>query len=141
MWRARDAQVPMGHMGDAWDVANAALFLASDESKYVTGIELVVDGGITLQGGLMRRLDIDASGKRAPSPAQLGFTRVGSWASIFVEVGYIRLRWERVGVRGYALSIGHNPLPGLLRNPTSPSGRGEHATRRTSSLRASPCRD
>ena len=49
MWRARDAQVPMGHMGDAWDVAMAALFLASDESKYVTGIELVVDGGITLK--------------------------------------------------------------------------------------------
>ena len=49
MWRARDAQVPMGHMGDAWDVANAALFLASDESKYVTGIELVVDGGITVK--------------------------------------------------------------------------------------------
>jgi NAD(P)-dependent dehydrogenase (short-subunit alcohol dehydrogenase family) len=49
MWSARDAQVPMGHMGDAWDVANAALFLASDESKYVTGIELVVDGGVTLK--------------------------------------------------------------------------------------------
>jgi NAD(P)-dependent dehydrogenase (short-subunit alcohol dehydrogenase family) len=49
MWRARDAQVPMGHMGDAWDVANAALFLASDESSYITGIELVVDGGITLK--------------------------------------------------------------------------------------------
>jgi NAD(P)-dependent dehydrogenase (short-subunit alcohol dehydrogenase family) len=49
MWRARDAQVPMGHMGDAWDVAHAALFLASDESRYVTGIELVVDGGITLK--------------------------------------------------------------------------------------------
>ena len=49
MWRTRDAQVPMGHMGDAWDVANAALFLASDESKYITGIELVVDGGITLK--------------------------------------------------------------------------------------------
>ena len=41
----RDAQVPMGHMGDAWDVAYAALFLASDEAKYVTGAELVVDGG------------------------------------------------------------------------------------------------
>src|SRR6267378_1304067 len=51
MWRARDAQVPMGHMGDAWDVANAALYLASDESRYVTGIELVVDGGITLKAG------------------------------------------------------------------------------------------
>lgn len=51
MWRARDAQVPMGHMGDAWDVANAALFLASNESKYVTGIELIVDGGITVKAG------------------------------------------------------------------------------------------
>jgi NAD(P)-dependent dehydrogenase (short-subunit alcohol dehydrogenase family) len=37
----------MGHMGDAWDVANAALFLASDESRYITGVELVVDGGLT----------------------------------------------------------------------------------------------
>jgi NAD(P)-dependent dehydrogenase (short-subunit alcohol dehydrogenase family) len=51
MWRARDAQVPMGHMGEAWDVANAALFLASDESRYITGIELVVDGGITCKSG------------------------------------------------------------------------------------------
>jgi NAD(P)-dependent dehydrogenase (short-subunit alcohol dehydrogenase family) len=38
-------------MGDAFDVANAALLLASDESKYVTGIELVVDGGITCKAG------------------------------------------------------------------------------------------
>ena len=51
MWRARDAQVPMGHMGDGFDVANAALFLASDELRYVTGIELVVDGGITCKSG------------------------------------------------------------------------------------------
>jgi NAD(P)-dependent dehydrogenase (short-subunit alcohol dehydrogenase family) len=49
MWRARDSQVPMGHMGEAWDVAYAAVFLASDESRYVTGIELIVDGGITLK--------------------------------------------------------------------------------------------
>ena len=48
MMRTRDRQVPMGHMGEAWDVANAALFLASDRAKYVTGLELVVDGGITL---------------------------------------------------------------------------------------------
>jgi NAD(P)-dependent dehydrogenase (short-subunit alcohol dehydrogenase family) len=48
MIRLRDAQCPMGHMGDAWDVANAALFLASDEAKYITGAELVVDGGISL---------------------------------------------------------------------------------------------
>jgi len=43
----RDAQCPMGHMGTAWDVAYAALFFASDESKYVTATELVVDGGIS----------------------------------------------------------------------------------------------
>ncbi|KAK0123901.1 hypothetical protein ONS95_008893 [Cadophora gregata] len=42
----RNEQVPMGRMGDAWDVANAALFLASDEAKYITGQKIVVDGGI-----------------------------------------------------------------------------------------------
>ena len=49
MWRTRDEQCPMGHMGNAWDVAHAALFLASDEARYITGIELPVDGGITLK--------------------------------------------------------------------------------------------
>jgi NAD(P)-dependent dehydrogenase (short-subunit alcohol dehydrogenase family) len=45
--RKRDAMVPLGKMGDAWDVAYAALFLASDEAKYLTGAQLVVDGGLT----------------------------------------------------------------------------------------------
>ena len=43
----RHNQVPMGHMGDAWDVAHAVLFLAADESRYITGQQIVVDGGIT----------------------------------------------------------------------------------------------
>jgi NAD(P)-dependent dehydrogenase (short-subunit alcohol dehydrogenase family) len=49
MVAVRDAQCPMGRMGDAWDVAHAALFLASDEARYITGIELPVDGGITVK--------------------------------------------------------------------------------------------
>jgi NAD(P)-dependent dehydrogenase (short-subunit alcohol dehydrogenase family) len=43
----RDAKSPTGKMGTAWDVAHAALFLASDEAAYVNAIQLVVDGGIT----------------------------------------------------------------------------------------------
>ena len=40
----RAARVPMGHMGTAWDTAYAALFLASDEAKFVSGVILPVDG-------------------------------------------------------------------------------------------------
>jgi len=47
MIEVRNNQCPMKRMGDAWDVAYAALFLASDEAKYITGAQLVVDGGIT----------------------------------------------------------------------------------------------
>jgi NAD(P)-dependent dehydrogenase (short-subunit alcohol dehydrogenase family) len=49
--RGREARVqrcPMGRQGTPWDIANAALFLASDESAYVTGLEMVVDGGVSL---------------------------------------------------------------------------------------------
>ena len=42
----RDGKVPLrGKMGSAWDVANAALFLASDEANFITGVALPVDGG------------------------------------------------------------------------------------------------
>lgn len=43
----RNALCPTGAMGNAWDVAYASLFLASDEARYITGQTLVVDGGIT----------------------------------------------------------------------------------------------
>ena len=44
--KAIEADIPMKKMGDVTDVAYAALYLASDEAKYLTGIELTVDGGI-----------------------------------------------------------------------------------------------
>ena len=49
---ARNAKVPLkGKMGTAWDVANAALFLASDEAQFITGITLMVDGGVHCRVG------------------------------------------------------------------------------------------
>jgi NAD(P)-dependent dehydrogenase (short-subunit alcohol dehydrogenase family) len=45
MVRQRNESCPMGRMGTAWDVANAAVFLASDEAGYITGQCLAVDGG------------------------------------------------------------------------------------------------
>jgi NAD(P)-dependent dehydrogenase (short-subunit alcohol dehydrogenase family) len=48
----RDAKVPLRKkMGTAWDVANAALFLASDEADFVTGVTLPVDGGASVRRG------------------------------------------------------------------------------------------
>ena len=48
----RDARVPLRRkMGTAWDIAYAALFLASDEANFITGVTLPVDGGGSLRGG------------------------------------------------------------------------------------------
>jgi NAD(P)-dependent dehydrogenase (short-subunit alcohol dehydrogenase family) len=48
----RHAQCPTGKMGDAWDIAHAVLFLVSDEARYITATEIVVDGGLTAGSGL-----------------------------------------------------------------------------------------
>ncbi|HYO02789.1 MAG TPA: SDR family oxidoreductase [Mycobacterium sp.] len=47
VWRHLDESTPRGRIGDAWDTAGAAVFLASDESAYITGTTLVVDGGLS----------------------------------------------------------------------------------------------
>ena len=48
----RDARVPLrARMGTGWDVANAALFLASDEANFITGVALPVDGGALVKIG------------------------------------------------------------------------------------------
>jgi NAD(P)-dependent dehydrogenase (short-subunit alcohol dehydrogenase family) len=45
----RKKRIPLAFAGDGRDTANAALFLASDEAKFVTGTEIVVDGGMTVR--------------------------------------------------------------------------------------------
>ena len=47
--KSRLKRIPIGFMGDGRDTANAALFLASDEARFVTGTEIVVDGGMTVR--------------------------------------------------------------------------------------------
>ena len=48
-WKRKAALHPLGHFGEPIDIANAVLFLASDESRFMTGAEMVVDGGYTAQ--------------------------------------------------------------------------------------------
>ncbi len=49
--KQRIGRIPLGFMGDGRDTANAALFLASDEARFITGTEIVVDGGMTVRCG------------------------------------------------------------------------------------------
>jgi NAD(P)-dependent dehydrogenase (short-subunit alcohol dehydrogenase family) len=48
--RAYGERIPLGRIGDAEEVADAAVFLASDAARYVTGEQLVVDGGLVVNG-------------------------------------------------------------------------------------------
>ena len=50
--QARHKLSPTGRMGTAWDVANAAVFLASDDAAYINGVELPVDGGLHAKAGV-----------------------------------------------------------------------------------------
>ena len=47
--RQRQSRIPLGFMGDGRDTAAAVLFLASDEARFITGTEIVVDGGMTIR--------------------------------------------------------------------------------------------
>jgi NAD(P)-dependent dehydrogenase (short-subunit alcohol dehydrogenase family) len=49
--KTRQGRIPLGFMGDGTDTANAILFLASDEARFITGTEIVVDGGMTVRCG------------------------------------------------------------------------------------------
>jgi NAD(P)-dependent dehydrogenase (short-subunit alcohol dehydrogenase family) len=63
--RVRRAIAPLGIEGDAWDIAQAALFLAGPESRFISGITLPVDGGVTVVGPLAAYERVTAE---APAP-------------------------------------------------------------------------
>jgi len=70
----RHQQVPMGRKGDAWDVAHAVLFLASDQSRYITAQQIVVDGGLTAATGYRARTGSNllmSLARPQPEPEQL----------------------------------------------------------------------
>lgn len=46
-----EASIPLGHLGTVFDVADAVYFLSSSENRYITGQDLVVDGGLSIDGG------------------------------------------------------------------------------------------
>jgi NAD(P)-dependent dehydrogenase (short-subunit alcohol dehydrogenase family) len=50
--RTYEERIPLGRIGDAEDVADLVLFLASDAARYITGQELIVDGGLTINGAV-----------------------------------------------------------------------------------------
>jgi 3-oxoacyl-[acyl-carrier protein] reductase len=52
-----EAAVPLGRLGTPRDIANTALFLASDEASYITGTTIIVDGGQTLPEGADFRIN------------------------------------------------------------------------------------
>jgi NAD(P)-dependent dehydrogenase (short-subunit alcohol dehydrogenase family) len=67
----RDQQVPLGRkMGTAWDIANAAVFLASDEASFITGVALPVDGGQSVVGRLPSRAEAAEELAAADAAAQ-----------------------------------------------------------------------
>jgi NAD(P)-dependent dehydrogenase (short-subunit alcohol dehydrogenase family) len=52
LWQHLDESAPRGHIGDAWDAAHAAVFLASDEANYINGTTIVIDGGLSATMGI-----------------------------------------------------------------------------------------
>ena len=60
--RVRTAIAPIGIEGDAWDIAQAALFLAGPESRFITGLTIPVDGGVTVVGPLAAYERVTAEG-------------------------------------------------------------------------------
>ena len=119
-----EERIPLGRIGTAEEVADAAVFLASDAARYVTGQELVVDGGLTINGSgrPCARLSSRAARRRARPPGgrrlgpgrarPLGGRRGGQLYRVDLDAAH--LRGGRARARLRARPRGRRPRPARL---------------------------
>ena len=114
------SQIPVGHIGRPAEIAAVALFLASDQSSYVTGAEVITDGGFTNPVRKLRQVTLEQANQ--------------AMRELLREDGYVRIEKPLLGYDEFyglgALLVGLIVAAGLLRwrrhGPQRPSG----ATRR-----------
>ena len=112
----RHRMIPMGYMGDAWDTAWAAVYLASEEAKYVTATELIVDGGITAGRPLDWRSGSSGDVMRVPDAGARSYPTADPRLEkkVALVVALVEFRFDKYSSRKRLVALA---VVRVLRNP------------------------